>query len=98
MCPRPIAAMLEFLPVRWLSDHPDMHLTAMRCSVGVEEGLKKKTSLTNLRQVNPSDSSDGSPALAVFRHHYLKIVLPGFPYNCLSVSCSDIGFLKKSCI
>ncbi len=26
----------------------------------------------------------------------LKLTIPGFPYNCLPVSCGDIGYLKKN--
>ncbi len=26
----------------------------------------------------------------------LKLTMPGFPYNCLPVSCGDVGFKKKS--
>jgi hypothetical protein len=45
-------------------------------------------------------SSEGSPALAVFRPHYLQIdlTIPGFSHNCLPVSCVEIGFFKKSLV
>ncbi len=40
--------------------------------------------------------SEGSPALAVFRPlNCLKLTIPGFPHNCVPVSCGDIGFLKN---
>ncbi len=42
-----------------------------------------------------SYSSESSPALAVFRPHYLfKLTIPGFAHNCLPVSCGDFGFKK----
>jgi hypothetical protein len=28
----------------------------------------------------------------------LQLIIPGFPHNCLLVSCGDIGFKKKSSI
>jgi hypothetical protein len=44
-----------------------------------------------------SYSPEGSPALAVFRPHYLYIVAnyTGFHHNCFFISCGDIG-LKES--
>jgi hypothetical protein len=31
---------------------------------------------------------------ALLSLNFLKLTVPGFPHNCLSVSCSDIGFKK----
>jgi hypothetical protein len=46
-----------------------------------------------------SYSPEGSPALAVFQAslslNCVKLTIPGFPHNCLLVSCGDIGFKKK---
>ncbi len=52
-----------------------------------------------LQYLTLSYSSEGSPALAVFRPHLLslncfKLTIPGFPHNCVPVSCGDIGFKK----
>jgi hypothetical protein len=61
--------------------------------------LKKEEEEEEREGLTLSYSSEGSPALAVFRPHLslncLKLTIPGFPHNCLPVFCGDIGFLKN---
>jgi hypothetical protein len=43
-----------------------------------------------------SYSSEGSPALAVFRQqNCLTLTKPGIPYNLLPLSCVTLAFIKK---
>jgi hypothetical protein len=44
-----------------------------------------------------SYSSEGSPAiLTSLTQNCLKLIIPGFPYKLLPVSCGDNGFSKQS--
>ena len=62
--------------------------------------LKKEEEEEERDGLTLSYSSEGSPALAVFRPHLLlnclKLTIPGFPHNCLLASCGDTGLLKKA--
>jgi hypothetical protein len=72
-----------------------MHLN-IKTHVLSEQGWRGRNLCSLVCFLTLSYSSEGSPALAVFRPlNCLKLTIPGFPHNCLLASCVESAFLKK---